>query len=314
MFACRCSQPSDVNFDGPVVVVLGPTASGKSDVSMAVAAQNDRVEIVACDAMQVYRGMDIGTAKPTVQDRESVPHHCLDLVEPHDRFTVSDFQEAGRQAIREIHGRGNVALVVAGTGLYLTALIDDLSFPGEWPEVREDLERVNDTASLMSRLRELDPEAADKIDPGNRRRIIRALEVCLGSGQKFSATGPGTGAYPPNGVRQIGILWEREALGRRVAERVHRMMDTGFEAEARSIFKDRSPSHTAAQALGYRELFAHFRGECTREQAIADIITHTKQFAVRQERWFRRDPRIEWVRVLEDPVAEVAPVVASCCS
>lgn len=303
-----------MNFDGPVVVVLGPTASGKSDVSMAVASKIDRVEIVACDAMQVYRGMDIGTAKPTLKDRESVPHHCLDLVDPRDRFTVSDFQAAGRQAIREIHSRGNVALVVAGTGLYLTALIDDLSFPGEWPEVRKELERNQDTSSLMNRLRDLDPEAADKIDPGNRRRIIRALEVCVGSGEKFSTTGPGTSAYPPNGVHQIGILWEREALGQRVTERVHRMMDAGFETEARSIFKDRSPSHTASQALGYRELFARFRGECTHDQAIADIITHTKQFAVRQERWFRRDPRIEWVRVLEDPVAEVTPIVVSHCS
>lgn len=303
-----------MNFDGPVVVVLGPTASGKSDVSMAVASQVGQVEIVACDAMQVYRGMDIGTAKPTTKDREAVPHHCLDLVNPSDRFTVSDFQATGRAAIREIHLRGNVALVVAGTGLYLTALIDDLSFPGEWPEIRMELERVADTSALMKRLRDLDPEAAEKIEPGNRRRIIRALEVCVGSGEKFSATGPGTDAYPPNGVQQIGILWEREALGRRVAERVHRMMDAGFEAEARSIFKDRSPSHTAAQALGYRELFAHFRGECTRDEAIADIITHTKQFAVRQERWFRRDPRINWVRVLEDPIAEVAPVVVSHCS
>ena len=303
-----------MNFDGPVVVVLGPTASGKSDVSMAVASQVGQVEIVACDAMQVYRGMDIGTAKPTTKDREAVPHHCLDLVNPSDRFTVSDFQATGRAAIRDIHLRGNVALVVAGTGLYLTALIDDLSFPGEWPEIRMELERVADTSALMKRLRDLDPEAAEKIEPGNRRRIIRALEVCVGSGEKFSATGPGTDAYPPNGVQQIGILWEREALGRRVTERVHRMMDAGFEAEARSIFKDRSPSHTAGQALGYRELFAHFRGECTRDEAIADIITHTKQFAVRQERWFRRDPRINWVRVLEDPIAEVAPVVVSHCS
>ena len=303
-----------MKFNGPVVVVLGPTASGKSDVSMAVAAQLQSVEIVACDAMQVYRGMDVGTAKPTKSDREAVPHHGLDLVEPRDRFTVSDFQTAGRRAIEEIHTRGHVALVVAGTGLYLTALIDDLAFPGEFPDVRAQLEREPDTAALMRRLRTLDPEAAAKIEPGNRRRIIRALEVCIGSGEKFSTTGPGTDAYPPNGVPQIGILWEREALAKRVTDRVHRMMDNGFEAEARTIFKDRSPSHTAAQALGYRELFAHFRGECSLESAVADMITHTKQFAVRQERWFRRDPRIEWVRVHEDPVTEVAPIVARHCS
>ena len=303
-----------MKFDGPVVVVLGPTASGKSDVAMAVATEQSNVEIVACDAMQVYRGMDVGTAKPTLADRGAVPHHGLDLVDPQDRFTVSDFQTAGRQAIAEIHGRGNVALIVAGTGLYLTALIDDLAFPGEFPDVRAQLERDLDTAGLMDRLRRLDPEAAAKIEPGNRRRIIRALEVCIGSGQKFSTTGPGTDAYPPNGVPQIGILWERDALATRVTERVHRMMANGFEAEARTIFKEKSPSHTAAQALGYRELFAHFRGECSLDAAVADMITHTKQFAVRQERWFRRDPRIEWVRVRQDPVAEVAPFVARHCS
>ena len=303
-----------MKFNGQVVVVLGPTASGKSDVAMAVASQNTNVEIVACDAMQVYRGMDVGTAKPTSRDREAVPHHGLDLVEPRDRFTVSDFQTAGRRAIAEIHARGHVALIVAGTGLYLTALIDDLAFPGEWPDVRAELERIADTSVLMQRLKKLDPESAEKIEPGNRRRIIRALEVCIGSGVKFSATGPGTDAYPPNGVPQVGILWEREALARRVTERVHRMMEHGFEDEARTIFEGRSPSHTAAQALGYRELFAHFRGECSLEKAVEDMITHTKQFAVRQERWFRRDPRIEWVRVHDDPVAEVAPIVASHCS
>lgn len=303
-----------MSFDGRVVVILGPTASGKSDVAMAAAGRDHSIEIVACDAMQVYEGMDIGTAKPTVQDRRDVSHHCLDLVGAHERFTVSEYQEAGRRAVADVHGRGHVALVVAGTGLYLTALIDDLEFPGEWPEVRAKLESNPDTTALLDQLRALDPRAAEKIEPSNRRRIIRALEVCLGSGRKFSETGPGTDAYPDNGIPQIGILWQREKLASRVAERVHRMFVAGFEGEARTIFEKGRPSHTASQALGYRELFAHFRGECSREEAIEDIITHTKQFAVRQERWFRRDPRIRWINVEHDPVAEVVPVLLAECS
>jgi tRNA dimethylallyltransferase len=302
-----------VKFIGRTVVVLGPTASGKSDVAMAVAESRADIEIVACDAMQVYRGMDIGTAKPTTADRERVAHHCLDLVSPDERFTVSQFQQSGRAALSDIHARSNIGLIVAGTGLYLTALIDDLSFPGEWPQVRAELERETDTASLHRRLRALDPVAADKIEPSNHRRIVRALEVCIGSGGKFSDTGPGTDAYPPNGIAQVGILWRREDLAKRVEKRVWRMMEAGFEAEARTLFEHGSPSRTAGQALGYRELFAHFRGECSRDAAIADIITHTKQFAVRQERWFRRDPRIRWVNVESDPVVEVAPVVISEC-
>ena len=280
---------------------------------MAVAESLTNVEIVACDAMQVYRGMDIGTAKPIAADRARVVHHCLDLVSPMERFTVSQFQEAGRAALNGIHARSKVGLIVAGTGLYLTALIDDLSFPGEWPEVRAELERETDTATLHRRLRALDPAAAEKIEPSNHRRIVRALEVCIGSGGKFSDTGPGTDAYPPNGVAQVGILWRREALADRIAQRVSRMMDAGFESEARTLFEHGSPSRTAGQALGYRELFAYFRGECSRDAAIADIITHTRQFAVRQERWFRRDPRIRWVNVESDPVAEVAPVLRSEC-
>jgi tRNA dimethylallyltransferase len=280
---------------------------------MAVAAANQTIEIVACDAMQVYSHMDIGTAKPTRADREAVTHHCLDLVSPSDRFTVSEYQVAARAALNDIHARARTALVVAGTGLYLTAVIDDLGFPGEWPEIRAGLERDDDTAALFARLQALDDKAAAKIEPTNRRRIVRALEVCIGSGRKFSDTGPGTDAYPPNGVPQIGILWRREVLASRVAARVQRMIDAGFESEARAIFERGNLSPTAGQALGYRELFAHFRGECSRDAAVADIITHTRQFAVRQERWFRRDPRIRWIQVESDPVAEVVPeIIAEC--
>ena len=290
------------------VVILGPTASGKSDTAMAV-ARTTNTEIVVCDAMQVYRGMDIGTAKPTPTDRTEVPHHCVDLVEATERFTVSDYQLAARATVADITSRGANALVVAGTGLYLTALIDELEFPGEYPQVRKELEGERRVETLYRRLEELDPLAASRIEPTNRRRIERALEVTIGSGKPFSSFGPGTGAYPDNGVTQIGILWPREVLAARVEARVHRMMEAGFLAEVKTLVESRALSHTARQALGYAELIDHLHGECSLDEAVSDIIVHTRQFAVRQERWFRRDPRIRWITVNEDPVAEIAPVL-----
>jgi tRNA dimethylallyltransferase len=266
--------------------------------------------IVVCDAMQVYRGMDIGTAKPSTADREAVEHHCLDLVGPHERYTVADYQLEARAATESLRLAGRNVVVVAGTGLYLTALIDDLSFPGEYPEARAALEREPDTAKLFERLRLLDAVSAERIEPTNRRRIVRALEVCVGSGKPFSATGPGTGAYPDNGVPQIGIKWDRHVLAERITARVHRMMDEGFLDEVRGLLQGPTLSKTAAQALGYAELIEHLRGRMTLADAVAATITHTRQFAVRQERWFRRDPRIRWIHVEHDPIAEVSPIVA----
>jgi tRNA dimethylallyltransferase len=262
---------------------------------MAAALANGNTELVVCDAMQVYKRMDIGTAKPTAQDQAQVPHHCIDMVAPSERFTVSDYQVKARAAVADITGRGKNALVVAGTGLYLTSLIDELSFPGEWPEIRRELQQEPEVSRLYRQLKELDPEAASKIERSNRRRIERALEVCIGSGKPFSATGPGTGAYPDNGVVQIGLLWPREMLVARVEQRVHNMMAAGFLDEVQQLRKDGNMSHTAKQALGYAELLRHLEGKCTLEQAVGDIVIHTRQFAVRQERWFRRDPRITWL-------------------
>jgi tRNA dimethylallyltransferase len=277
---------------------------------MAAALANGNTELVVCDAMQVYKRMDIGTAKPTVQDQAQVPHHCIDMVAPSERFTVSDYQVKARAAVADITGRGKNALVVAGTGLYLTSLIDELSFPGEWPEIRRELQQEPEVSRLYRQLKELDPEAASKIERSNRRRIERALEVCIGSGKPFSATGPGTGAYPDNGVVQIGLLWPREMLVARVEQRVHNMMAAGFLDEVQQLRKDGNMSHTAKQALGYAELLRHLEGKCTLEQAVGDIVIHTRQFAVRQERWFRRDPRITWVNIESDPVSEIGSVLA----
>jgi len=275
---------------------------------MAVARETG-AHIVAVDAMQVYRGMDIGTAKPTAADQSAVPHHCLDLVNPDQRFTVAEFKSHATAAREQINKAGADALFVAGTGLYLTAVIDDLQLPGEWPEVRATLQAEPDVDVLFARLNDLDPLAASRMDKSNRRRIERALEVCIGSGKPFSSFGPGTGAYPPSDVAQVGIFWLRETLSSRIEQRVHAMMAAGLLDEVRSLAARFALSREACQALGYKELLEHLEGRSSLDEAVAQIVLHTRQFAVRQERWFRRDPRIDWVTVQADPVAEVAPIV-----
>ena len=297
------------------VVIVGPTASGKSSVAMAVAQQQtdsqNPVHIVAVDAMQVYRDMNIGTAKPTLSDQSLVPHHCIDLVDSHERFTVAEFKKSATDALVEINKANGRALLVAGTGLYLTAVIDDLVLPGEFPETRATLEQEPNTALLFEQLAQLDPIAVEKIERSNRRRIVRALEVCIGSGRAFSSFGPGTSAYPENGVVQIGLRWNRERLAQRVADRVYAMMNEGLLSEVTALRNSKDGlSRTAAQALGYKELLLHLDGKMSLDQAVEETIIHTRQFAVRQERWFRRDPRIKWVSISEDPVTEIVPVVA----
>ncbi|MBJ7422165.1 MAG: tRNA (adenosine(37)-N6)-dimethylallyltransferase MiaA [Ilumatobacteraceae bacterium] len=297
------------------VVIVGPTASGKSSVAMAVAQQQTNsqspVHIVAVDAMQVYRDMNIGTAKPTLSDQNLVPHHCIDLVDSHERFTVAEFKKSATEALSKIDKENGRALLVAGTGLYLTAVIDDLVLPGEFPETRATLEQEPNTALLFDQLAQLDPIAVEKIERSNRRRIIRALEVCIGSGRAFSSFGPGTSAYPENGVVQIGLRWNRDRLAQRVADRVYAMMNEGLLSEVTALRNSKDGlSRTAAQALGYKELLLHLDGKMSLDQAVEETIIHTRQFAVRQERWFRRDPRIKWVSISEDPVAEIVPVVA----
>jgi tRNA dimethylallyltransferase len=230
-------------------------------------------------------------------------------VAPSERFTVAEFKVHAARARAEIAAAGAHALFVAGTGLYLTAVIDNLQLPGEWPEVRAQLQAESDVAVLFARLLELDPVAAARTDKSNRRRIERALEVCIGSGKPFSSFGPGTGAYPPSDVQQVGITWPRETLSRRIEQRVHAMMSAGLLAEVRGLAEAGELSREARQALGYKELLAHLDGGMSLDEAVADIVLHTRQFAVRQERWFRRDPRIRWVTVQNDPVAEVAPHV-----
>ncbi len=317
----------------PVVALVGPTASGKSGIALEVAERvrppsvpGDRgtgVELVSVDSMAVYRGMDIGTAKPTPEARARVPYHLVDLVDPADEFTVQQFQQAARHALAGIAARGRAALLVGGTGLYLRAVVDDLAFPGRFPEVAAELSAQLDRAGpeggaverevlgrLHRRLVELDPVAAARIEPANRRRLVRALEVTLGSGRPFSAFGPGLERYPPSRVVLIGLDREPDDLDRRIATRFEELMDRGLLDEVRGLAsRPGGISRTARQALGYRELLAHLEQGLSLDEAVSLAVHRTRAFARRQRAWFRRDPRIVWMDPADDPVGAVAAVV-----
>lgn len=295
------------------VAVVGPTASGKSAVAQHVAERLGDVELVSVDAMQVYRGMDVGTAKPTAAERARVPHHLIDVVEPDEEFTVAEFQRRYEQVRHDLERRGRRSILVGGTGLYHRVVVDRLTLPGEWPAIRRRLideagPAGEGTPELHARLVGLDPVAATRMEPTNTRRVVRALEVCLGSGRPFSSFGSGLDTYPDSDVVQIGLRWDRDVLAGRVEARVHAMLAAGFLDEVRSL-AERGLSRTASQALGYRELLDHLAGRSSFDEAVDATVRRTRQFAVRQLRWFRRDPRVRWVDVTADPVAAAAPVV-----
>ena len=296
------------------VVVLGPTASGKSDAAMTAAALQPKgsVHVIVADSMQVYKRMDIGTAKPSPADQALIPHHCLDVAEPNDRHTVAHYVENVAAARTAISDADASELIVGGTGLYVTAIVDGLDMPGEYPEIRAELEANEDTEAMFAQLLTLDPEASTKMDPNNRRRLIRALEVCLGSGEKFSSFGEGIGSYSPTSTTLIGLRWDRDVLRTRIAQRVNIMMERGLVEEVRALLAEPNGlAFTARQALGYKEMIEHLEGRWSLDEAVAATILRTQQFAIRQDRWFRRDPRIQWVDVHEDPIEEVTPVVAA---
>ena len=313
------------------MALVGPTASGKSDLAVAVAdasrlpdaggaAWPAPVELLSVDSMAVYRGMDIGTAKPSPSVRARVGFHLIDLVEPSRQFTVQEFQAAARTALDEVAARRHGALLVGGTGLYLRSVVDDLSFPGRFPEVSarltEEVEAGGEEgspgqrsmlAALHARLSSLDPVAAARLEPTNRRRLIRALEVTLGSGRPFSSFGPGLEAYPPSRVTLVGVPYDPETSDRRIAERFATMMDLGLLEEVRSLAAAPGGlSRTARQALGYRELLSHLEGGVPLADAVEEAVRRTRSFARRQWAWFRRDPRIVWLEPGEDRVARMA--------
>ena len=276
------------------LVILGPTASGKSALAVALARRMAGAEIISADAYAVYRGMDIGTAKPSPAERGGVPHHLIDVADPSETWTVARFQTAVAETLDDLARRGATPIVVGGTGLYVRAVVDRFTLPGQYPEAREAVEAEPSTEALWHRLDRLDPAAAAKILPTNRRRLVRALEVTEGSGRPFSSYGPGVDAYPPTPFRQIGLRLDRDVLDQRIEARYRAQMEAGFLDEVARLLAAGPLSDTAAQALGYAELAAHLAGTITLDEALDQAIRRTRRFARRQERWFRRDPRLIW--------------------
>jgi tRNA dimethylallyltransferase len=287
-----------------MLAVVGPTASGKSDVALGLAEALD-AEIVSVDSMLVYRGMDVGTAKPTPLQRARVPHHLLDLAEPSERFTVARYQTSARRALERI----SRPLLVGGSGLYFRAIVDDLSFPPEDPVVRASLEAEADDLGadeLYRRLAETDPVAAAGIEQGNVRRIIRALEVTAISGAPFSSFAASWERYDSDRVRVAGIRIERDVLARRIGDRVLAMLQAGWLEEVRRLVERGFGAWlTATQAIGYAELAGHLDGRVSLDEAAERTVKRTKELARRQMSWFRRDPRIRWFDAGSEGAGEV---------
>jgi tRNA dimethylallyltransferase len=254
--------------------------------------------------MQVYLGMDVGTAKPTAAEQAEIPHHLIDLVDPAEDFTLTRYQQAACEALAGIERRGHRALLVGGTGLYFHAVVDRLTPPAQYPDVRAALESEPSTAELYLRLKALDPAAAGRIEPANRRRVIRALEVGLGSGRLFSSFGAGIGAYPPTPFRLAGLWLPRPVVAERIERRVHAMVAGGLVGEVQALAaRPGGLSRTARQALGYREVLDHVEAGTALDTALAQAVRRTRSFARRQRMWWRRDPRITWFGALENPLA-----------
>jgi tRNA dimethylallyltransferase len=294
----------------PVVAVVGPTAAGKSELSLTL-AQALYGEVVNADSMQLYQGMDIGTAKLTVTQRDGVPHHLLDIWPVTRTASVQEYQVLARRAIDDIAGRGRTPILVGGSGLYVRAAFDLLQFPGTDPELRASLQNELDQvgpAALHARLAALDPAAAAAILPGNGRRIVRALEVIELSGQPFSATLPEYESLFP--VVQVGVELPRHELDQRIAQRVDRMWQLGFVDEVRGLERaGLREGRTASQALGYAQVLRFLAGDSSEIEAVAQTVLATRRFVRRQESWFRRDPRVVWLSAGPD-LAQRALAVA----
>ncbi|MCU1515369.1 MAG: tRNA dimethylallyltransferase [Pseudarthrobacter sp.] len=290
----------------PVIAVVGPTASGKSDLAVRLALALDG-EVVNADAMQFYRGMDIGTAKVTAAERRGVPHHLLDILHVTEEASVSDFQQQARAVIADIHARGKRAILAGGSGLYIRAALDVLEFPGTDPAVREQLEAeyaAEGAGPLLARLRDVDPVSAGRVSDG--RRIIRALEVHQLTGRPFSSFMPRREYVQP--AVQIGLDVDREQLRERLALRVHAMVDNGLLDEVRRLdAAGLRRGKTAQRALGYSQFLTVLDGGATVGQAVEETIVATRQFARRQLTWFRADPRISWLD-WKDPELDVRAV------
>lgn len=297
----------------PIVAVVGATAAGKTGLSLDLAERLDG-EVVNTDAMQVYRGMDIGTAKVPFAERRGIPHHLLDLLGVRETASVAEFQRLARDSVAEIRGRGRTPVLVGGSALYTRAVLDHFDFPGTDPALRARLEAELaevGPAQMHRRLTAVDPEAAAGILAENGRRIVRALEVVELTGQPFSATLPRLEYVDPRTV-QVGVDIDRPTLDARIAQRVEEMFDLGFVAEVERLLDEGlGQGRTAAMAIGYREVVAHLAGDLTLAEAQERTVVATRRFARRQDSWFRKDPRVHWVRFdAEGRVEEALALVA----
>jgi tRNA dimethylallyltransferase len=292
------------------LALVGPTASGKSHAAHLVARADPRIEIVSLDAMAVYRGMDLATAKPTPAERREVRYHLLDVLDPAEELTVRRFQSLYEAVIADIAARGRTALLVGGSGLYLRAAVDGFTIPPTDPEVRralEDAVREGGLAALHQELVAADPTAATQIDARNARRVVRALEVVRATGRPFSSFGPGLSRYPATDVALHGIRFDPVRADAAIAARFEAWMRAGLLDELRGLLDAPGGlSRTARQAAGYRQLLAHLEGGVDLDDAVANAVAATRRLARRQWRWFRRDPRITWVDDAESAVTALS--------
>ncbi len=297
-----------------MVAVVGATAAGKTGLSLDLAEALGG-EVVNTDAMQLYRGMDVGTAKLPPDERRGIPHHLLDTLEVTEPATVAEFQEQARAVIAELRGRGATPVLVGGSALYTRAVLDEFEFPGTDPEVRTRLEAELaevGSAALHARLAEVDPESAARILVENGRRVVRALEVLEITGRPFSATLPRLEYVDPRTV-QVGVDIDRPTLDARIAQRVEEMFAAGFVAEVeRLLERGLAQGRTAGRAIGYPEVAAHLAGDLSLDEARERTVVATRRFARRQDAWFRKDPRIRWVR-FDDP-DRVARALSEVCA
>ena len=299
------------------IVICGATATGKSDLAVDLAGEIG-AEIINADSMQIYRGMDIGTAKLSIEERHGIPHHLLDVLDVSEDATVAWYQDLARKAVAEIHGLGKHAIIVGGTGLYIKSILDDLNFPDTDAQVRQRLTeeaKLFGIVNLFERLIQLDPAAAAAIDVKNERRVIRALEVIEITGKPFTANLPreDSSRYPD--TMQFGLVMDRAELGARVESRIDRMWERGFVNEVDSLISlGINQATTARRALGYAQIIAMRAGEISEPAAIEDTKRATRQYVRRQETWFSRDARIQWISPSQPRLETVMMKINSAAS
>jgi tRNA dimethylallyltransferase len=297
------------------VALVGPTASGKSALAHEIALERGgELEVLSVDAMGVYRGMDLATAKPTREERNEVSYHLLDLVDPSEEFTVAQFQREAKACATRVADASHGALYVGGTGLYGRAVLDDLDIPARYPEIRDVLEEraEHHLHALYDELVELDPLAASRIEATNARRVVRALEVTLGAKRPFSSYGEGLLNYGPVRVVQVGLECDLDVLDERIERRFRSWMEEGLLDEvARLLRAPRGLGRTARQAVGYRELLRHLEESEPLEDCVKGAITQSRRLARRQRSWFRRDPRVEWFSDVASAKTRLTEVLSS---